>query len=134
MACGRSTPNEPSGSGPLPPGYTGEWTGVTRDHTRIHFVVSEGDVVTSIRLDYQASSECTGRIERDGLALPVHYLDPPGPPPYDQPGFGYTTNEPDGGIVIAGHFSEDRRSADGSFALGRYLGCSMFGNWTATRQ
>jgi hypothetical protein len=62
-------------------------------------------------------------------------LDPPGPPPYDQPGFAFGTNEVTSGTAINGHFSPDRRSASGQFTLVYYGACGdvIHGTWSARR-
>ena len=120
---------------PLPPGYVGEWTGTTSHGTAFRFSVSEADTVTSIMLTYNVSAGCSGTLTYTNLTLPIHTLEPPGPPPFDQPGFGFAENNVTG-TLIAGVFSPDRRSASGQFALVKYSGCGdgAFGTWAATRQ
>jgi hypothetical protein len=125
-----------SGTGPSPLGYAGEWTGTTSQGTPMRFSVSAADSVTSFTLAYNFSADCSGRLTYTDLALPIHTLNPPGPPPFDQPGFGYSTND-DGarGTLIAGHFSPDRRSASGQFSLVHYGACdTVVGMWNATRR
>ena len=47
------------------------------------------------------------------LAVPIRRLEPPGPPPFDQPGFAFGRLSDDLATAtgINGHFSADRRSA-----------------------
>jgi hypothetical protein len=130
IACDR-------GMGPSPLGYAGEWTGTTSQGTPIRFSVSAADTVTSFTLAYNFSADCSGTLTYTQLALPIHTLNPPGPPPYDQPGFGYSTSSDDAasGTLIAGHFSSDRRSASGQFSLVYYGACgTVVGRWNATRR
>jgi hypothetical protein len=130
IACDR-------GIGPSPLGYAGEWMGTTSQGTPIRFSVSAADTVTSFTLAYNFSADCSGTLTYTQLALAIHTLNPPGPPPYDQPGFGYSTSSDDGasGTLIAGHFSPDRRSATGQFSLVYYGACgTVVGRWNATRR
>lgn len=123
--------------GPSPLGYVGEWTGTTSNGTPIRFSVSGADTVTSITLVYSFSVDCSGTLAYTNLAVPIHTLDPLGPPPYDQPGFGYATNggAGAGATAIAGHFSPDRRFASGQFTLVRYGACgTVLGTWSASRR
>ena len=134
MACGGAD----TGVSPLPPGYAGEWTGTTPTGTSIRFSVSAADTVSSITLTYNFSAGCAGTLVYTNLALSIHTLDPPGPPPYDQPGFGHSSTGEGGatGTLIAGAFSPDRRSASGQFTLVNYTGCDkvVLGEWSATRR
>lgn len=125
------------GASPTPLGYAGEWTGTTSQGTPIGFSVSAADTVTSFTLAYDFAADCTGTLAYTDLALEIHRLTPPGPPPYDQPGFGYATSSDDGarGTLIAGRFAPDRRSASGQFSLVRYGACgTVVGRWNATRR
>ena len=125
-----------SGVSPLPPGYAGDWIGTTSEGTSFRFSVSDADTVTSITLTYNFSAGCSGTLTYMNLALSIHRLEPPGPPPFDQPGFGYSQNNIESGTLIAGHFSQDRRSAEGRFTLVKYSGCAdvVAGSWNATRR
>src|SRR5262245_15783209 len=119
---------------PTPVGYAGEWSGTTAQGTPVRFSVS-GNAVTSISIAYNFSPACTGTLNYTGLAAEIHTLDPPGPPPFDQPGFGYSTTDGAQGTLIAGHFSADRRSASGQFTLVHYGACeTVVSSWTATRR
>ncbi|HEY7502341.1 MAG TPA: hypothetical protein VH740_27720 [Vicinamibacterales bacterium] len=119
---------------PTPVGYDGEWIGMTAQGTPVRFSVS-GNAVTSISIAYNFSPACTGTLSYTNLAAEIHTLDPPGPPPFDQPGFGYSTTDGMQGTLIAGHFSADRRSASGQFTLVRYGACeTVVSNWTANRR
>jgi hypothetical protein len=131
VACGSGD----NGVSPLPPGYVGEWIGTTSHGTTFRFSASDADTVTSITLTYNASAGCSGTLTYTNLALPIHRLEPPGPPPFDQPGFGFSENTVLTGTLIAGYFSPDRRSAAGEFRLVKYSGCDIVvgGTWTATR-
>jgi hypothetical protein len=131
VACNSAT--APS---PLPPGYVGEWTGTTTEGTPVQFSVSPGDYVTSFVLTYNFSAACSGTLTNTDLGVPIHYLDPPGPPPYDQPGFTFGTNDGTSATAIGGHFSPDRRSASGQFVLVRYGACGdvALGKWSARRR
>jgi hypothetical protein len=122
---------------PTPVGYKGEWDGTTMQGTPVHFSVSASDNVTSFTLRYNFTADCSGTLTVTDLTAPIHTLDPPAAPPYDQPGFGFSTRSNNGasGTLIAGVFSSDRRSAFGQFALLDYGSCgSVFGSWTATRR
>ena len=123
-----------NGLGPTPAGYAGEWIGTTAQETTISFTVS-GNAVTSISITYNFSPTCTGALSYTSLAAEIHILDPPGPPPFDQPGFGYSTTDGTQGTLIAGHFSSDRRSASGQFTLVHYGACeTVVSSWTANRR
>lgn len=130
VACNRGP-----GISPSPIGYVGNWAGETEQGTPIDFSVSTTDTVTSITIVYNFSPVCSGTLAYTDLALPIHTLDPPGPPPFDQPGFGYATNDGTKGTLIAGKFSEDRRSASGQFTLVQYGACdTVVSKWNATRR
>ena len=119
---------------PAPAGYAGEWVGATTQGTPMRFSVS-GNVVTSMSITYNFAPACTGTLSYTNLAAEIHTLDPPGPPPFDQPGFGYSTTDGMQGTLIAGHFSADRRSASGQFTLVHYGACdTVVSSWTADRR
>jgi len=63
---------------------------------------------------------------------------PPGPPPFDQPGFvvGKVGDDFVWGIAVGGSFAQDRRSASGQFNLVNYTGCDkvVAGTWSASRR
>jgi hypothetical protein len=126
-----------SATAPSPVGYAGEWTGTTAQGTTVHFNVSAADEVTSFTLTYNFSAACSGKLTHTDLAARIHTLVPPGPPPFDQPGFGFSTKSDDGasGTAVAGHFSPDRRSASGQFTLVHYGACdTVVGTWSARRR
>lgn len=126
-----------SATAPSPVGYAGEWTGTAMPGTSVQFSVSAADQVTAFTLTYNFSATCSGTLRYTDLAVPIHTLDPPGPPPYDQPGFGFgrTSDDRASGTAIAGHFSPDRRSASGQFTLVNYDGCgTVLGTWSARRR
>src|SRR5262245_35146029 len=119
---------------PTPAGYAGEWIGTTTQGTPVRFTVA-GNAVTSISIAYNFSPACADTLSYTSLAAEIHTLDPPGPPPFDQPGFGYSTTAGMQGTLIAGHFSPDRRSASGQFTLVHYGACeTVVSSWTATRR
>jgi hypothetical protein len=119
---------------PLPPGYAGEWRGTTLQGTDVHFRVS-GDNVTSLILTYNFSADCSGTLTNTNLAVPIRKQDPPGPPPFDQPGFAFGTNAVTSATAINGHFSPDQRSAAGEFVLVNYGVCgTVRSTWSATRR
>jgi hypothetical protein len=127
----------PTEVSPATIGYAGEWGGTTSQGATIRFSVSAADTVTSITLDYTGSGECSGTLSYTDLSLPIHELDPPRPPPLDQPGFGYTTQANDGthGVLITSYFSEDRQVAIGRFILVNWGNCaSMAADWQATKR
>lgn len=134
VACGSSA------TAPSPRGYVGEWTGNTNMGTPIHFSVSGKDEVTSASVAYNFSATCSGTLTYMDVAAPIHRLDPPQPPPYDQPGFGITTDDGPGGsaTAVVGWFSADRQTAAGQFTLVHYDGCGLdgtvVGTWSAHRQ
>jgi hypothetical protein len=130
-AC--SNPNDP---GPVPAGYSGEWSGTTAQGTPVAFSVS-ADQVTSFTLAFHFSAACSGSVTISGPA-PIALQEPPGPPPFDQPGFAMSRTQGnfEWGVAAAGAFSRDRRSATGEFRLLTYPGCGavMSGTWTAQRR
>src|SRR5688500_19498160 len=77
IACGSGD----NGVSPVPPGYAGDWMGTTSQGTSIRFSVSEADTVTSITLTYNLFAGCSGTLTYTNLALSIHTLEPPGPPP-----------------------------------------------------
>ena len=120
---------------PLPTGYAGEWTGTTLQGTPVQFTVA-ADSVTSFILTYNFSADCSGTLTNTNLAVPIRKQDPPGPPPFDQPGFAFGTNNVTSASAINGHFSPDRRSAAGQFVLVKYGACgpTVLSTWSATRR
>ena len=135
VACASPTAPAPV---PVPEGYAGEWTGTTQHGTPIRFSVSAADDVISVTLTYNFSATCSGTLTYTDLAVPIRSLDPPGPPPFDQPGFafGRTSDDRVTATAINGVFSADRRSASGQFVLVGYSGCgpSVLGTWDARRR
>ena len=133
VAC--ESPTAPT---PVPAGYAGEWTGTTQPGTPIHFSVSAAAEVTSITLTYNLSATCSGTLTYTDLAVRIRKQEPPGPPPFDQPGFAFGRLSDDlaTATAIGGHFWADRRSASGQFILSRYSGCgdSFIGTWDARRR
>src|SRR4029453_11551426 len=73
---------------PTPVGYAGEWTGTTTQGTPVRFSVS-GNAVTSISITYNFSPTCTGTLSYTSRGN--SYARSSGSPPFDQPGFGYST-------------------------------------------
>lgn len=128
-AC--SSPTEP-----LPPGYAGEWAGTTAQGTPVSFSV-DGDDVTSFNLVFRFSATCSGTVTIPG-PTPIVMQSPPGPPPFDQPGFamGHAPANLEWGIALFGAFSRDRRSVSGEFKVVAYPGCDnvMTGTWSARRR
>lgn len=131
IAC--SGPTEPE---PVPAGYAGEWTGTTMQGTPVSFSVS-GDQVTMFTLAFNFSPACAATVTIPGPARIVTQ-EPPGPPPFDQPGFAMSRTQGnfEWGIAAFGAFSRDRRSVAGEFRLLTYPGCDtvMSGTWTAQRR
>lgn len=126
-----------SGTAPSSLGYAGAWTGTTMQGTPVQFSVSAADAVSSFTVTYNFSAACSGTLTYTDLAVPIHTLDPPGQPPYDQPGFAFGKNSDDGtsGTAINGHFLPDRRSAAGQFVLVNYGDCgTVLGSWSASRR
>lgn len=130
--------NSPSAPTSVPTGFVGEWTGTTQHGTPIRLSISAADEVTSITLTYNVSASCSGTLTYTGIAVPIRKQDPPGPPPFDQPGFTYGRLSDDlaTAAAVGGHFSADRQSASGQFVLSRYSGCgdAVLGTWDARRR
>ena len=128
--------SSPTAPDPVPAGYAGEWAGTTGQGTPVSFSVS-GDQVTSFTLSFSLSSSCSGT-ETILRPAPIVMQVPPGPPPFDQPGFATSKTQGnfEWGVAVAGHFSRDRRSASGEFRLLDYPGCGnvMAGTWSARRR
>jgi hypothetical protein len=132
VGCNSAT--KPSG---LPPsGYAGEWAGTTTDGTSVQFSVSTADNVTEFTLTYRISATCSGTLRYADLTAQIHLQVPPGPPPFDQPGFAFSTKDATSGTAVAGHFSPDRLSSSGQFILANYGACGegVIGNWSARRR
>ena len=127
----------PTAPAPVPVGYVGEWTGTTQHGTPVRFSVSAVDELTSITLTYNVSATCSGTFTYTDLAVPIRRQEPPGPPPFDQPGFavGRVSDDRASATAVAGHFSPDRRLASGQFILNQLSGCgpSFIGTWEARR-
>jgi hypothetical protein len=131
-AASCASPTEPK---PAPAGYAGQWTGTTAQHTPVSFSVA-GDEVTSFNLAFSLSSTCSGSVTLPGPVQIVMQV-PPGPPPFDQPGFAMGLNaNGEWGAAVAGGFSADRGSASGEFKLVQYPGCDVVtgGTWTVRRR
>ncbi len=125
-AC--SSPTEPA-----PMGYNGEWAGTTAQGTPVTFTVSN-DQVSAFTLAFNFSSTCSGTETIPGSVAIVTQV-PPGPPPFDQPGFAMGKNGGSWGIAASGAFSPDRRSASGEFQLVRYPNCGTLNlRWSAKRR
>ena len=128
--------SSPTAPDPVPAGYAGEWAGTTGQGTPVSFSVS-GDQVTSFTLTFSFSAGCSGTVTFPGPVAIVMQV-PPGPPPFDQPGFGVGTRDEDWtwGAALYGAFSRDRRAASGEFRLLDYPGCGnvMSGTWSARRR
>ena len=135
LVCPAACSN-PTGPEPVPAGYAGEWAGTTAQGTPVSFSVSD-EQVTSFTLAFNFSSTCSGTETIPGPA-PIRMQVPPGPPPFDQPGFAMSKvhGNFEWGVAAAGPFSPDRRSASGEFRLVDYPGCNnvMAGTWTAKRR
>ena len=117
----------------LPPGYEGDWTGTTMQGTPVRFSVS-ADSVASFIVTYNFSDVCAGTLTHTNISVPIRHQDPPGPPPFDQPGFAFGTNNVTNATAISGHFLADRRTAAGQFVLVKYGECgTVLGTWNATR-
>jgi hypothetical protein len=129
--------DSPTAPTPVPAGYAGEWTGTTQHGTPIRFSVSAADEVTSFTVTYNFSVTCSGTLTYTDLAVPIRKQEPPGPPPFDQPGFAFGRMSDDrvSATAINGVFSAERRSASGQFALVGYSGCgpSVLGTRDARR-
>ena len=126
-----------SPTAPAPVGYAGEWTGTTQHGTPVRFSVSAADEVTSVTLTYNFSVTCAGTLTYTDLAVPIRSLEPPGPPPFDQPGFsfGRVSDDRESATAINGVFSADRKSVSGQFVLVGYVGCEpVRGTWDARRR
>jgi hypothetical protein len=136
LVCGAACSSSPTGPEPVPAGYAGEWVGTTGHGTPISFSVSV-EQVTSFRFTFNLSSTCFGTETILGPA-PIVMQVPPGPPPFDQPGFVISRVESDfvWGAAAAGAFAQDRRSASGQFQLVHYPGCdqAILGSWSASRR
>ena len=136
VAC--TSPTSPTAPPPVPAGYVGDWTGTTQHGTPIRFSVSAANEVTFITLTYNLSATCSGTMTYADLSVPIRYQEPPGPPPFDQPGFafGRLSDDMATGTAIAGHFSADRRLASGQFILSGHSGCvsGFIGTWDARRR
>ena len=132
VACG-----SPTAPAPVPVGYAGEWTGTTQHGTPVRVSVSAADEVTSVTITYNFSVACSGTLTYTDVAVPIRKLDPPGPPPFDQPGFafGRTSDDRISATAISGVFSADRRSVSGQFVLVGYSDCGpVIGRWEALRR
>ena len=118
-AC--SSPTEPA----VPEGYEGEWAGTTDHGTAVSLTVA-GNQVMSFTLAFNFCPACAGTETIPGPA-PIVMQDPPGRPPYDQPGFAISKTNPgptiEWGVAAAGPFAPDRRSASGQFQMVHYPGC-----------
>jgi hypothetical protein len=128
-AC--SSPTRPE---PVPAGYAGEWTGTTAQGTPVSLSV-DGEQVSSFALAFNFSPACSGSVTLPGPVQIVMQV-PPGPPPFDQPGFAMGLNGNGGwGVAVYGAFSQDRRSVSGQFQLVLYPGCgTLNGTWSARRR
>ena len=130
IACGSPT-------APAPVGYAGEWTGTTQHGTPVRLTVSAADEVTLVILTYKLSDTCAGSLTYTDLAVPIRKLEPPGPPPFDQPGFafGRTSDDGESATAINGVFSADRKSVSGQFVLVGYSACGpVMERWDARRR
>jgi hypothetical protein len=86
---------------------------------------------------YNFSVTCSGTLTYTDLAVPIRKLEPPGPPPFDQPGFafGRTSDDRVSATAINGVFSADRRSVSGQFVLVGYSACGpVLERWDARRR
>lgn len=127
-----------SPAAPTPSGYAGHWTGTTEQGTAVSFSVSAAEQVTSMTLAYHFPAICAGTLTYAELAVPIDTQDPPGPPPFDQPGFIISRQADDfsWATAVSGYFSPDRRSVSGKFVLVNYGDCgtAVVGTWNAHRR
>lgn len=124
-----------SPTAPLAPGYDGDWAGTTNHGTSVSFNVTN-EQVRSFTLTFALSPTCAGTETIPG-PQPITTQDPPGPPPFDQPGFamGRAADDFAWGIAAYGAFSPDRRSVSGEFLLVQYPGCGTVQfEWSARRR
>ena len=114
-------------------GYAGEWSGTTSQNQPIAFTVSTDQRVVSISISYDFSG-CSGTETFANLSLTIAKLDPPGTPPYDNPGFGYAGQPGDGsGTVLLGAFTSNQ-TATGMVTFVSFPNCKASGAmWNATK-
>lgn len=130
LACGHSMSPSPL---PSATGYTGEWSGTTRQNQAIEFSVSADQQVTSVTVGWNFSG-CSEMGTSSAKSFPITTPQPPGPPPWDNPGFVYGGVTPDGSVwLVTGAFTSTQ-SATGTVEVVRVPGCgNTIANWDATR-
>lgn len=80
VGCGHGSVTAPS------TGYAGEWSGTTSQNQPISFTVSADQRVISVTVGWRFNG-CSGTGTSSSNPFPITNPQPPGPPPWDNPGF-----------------------------------------------
>jgi hypothetical protein len=117
-------------------GYLGQWAGTTSQGQPVAFSVNDKQQVVSLTIGYNFNN-CSGTLAWSDLSLPIFTPQPPGAPPYNNPGFGYSSqSQGTNGIAIVGVFTSDT-TALGTFDFLVFTACggaNSGGNWTASKR
>jgi hypothetical protein len=109
-------------------GYAGEWSGSTSQSQPIAFTVSADQHVTSVTVGWSFNG-CSGTGTSSSNPFPISNPQPPGPPPWDNPGFVSGGQLGKGsGWVVTGAFTSNQ-TATGTV---EFFGFSNCGNSLAT--
>lgn len=129
-SCGGSSPAAPSRMG-----YEGRWSGSMIPLGSVAFTVSAEQRVTSLTVNLGGCSRTF-----TGLALVIAPpMRAPGSPtggPFDNPGFGYASGDPEGAefINVSGAFTSSETATGIAVSAGS-AGCGdSLGAWNATRR
>jgi hypothetical protein len=125
-----------SASSPTTPstvGYAGEWSGATSQNQPISFSVSADQQVTSLSVGW-AFNGCSAIGTSSAKSFPITNPQPPGPPPWDNPGFVYGGQGQDGSVwAVTGAFTSTQ-TATGNVEVVGVPNCgNTIATWNATR-
>jgi hypothetical protein len=133
IACALGGCNHRSATAPST-GYAGEWRGSTSQNQPIAFTVSVDQQVTSVTVGY-SFGDCSGTGTSSAKSFPITNPQPPGMPPFDNPGFVYGGQPGNGSAwLVVGAFPSTEVAA-GTVEFTGFPSCgNSFATWNAARQ
>jgi hypothetical protein len=125
--CGHDNVTAPS------TGYAGAWSGTTSQNQPIAFTVSADQRVTSVTVGWSFNG-CAGTGTSSSNPFPIATPQPPGPPPWDNPGFVSGGQPGDKSVwAVTGAFTSSQ-TATGTAEFVEFPGCgNSLATWNATR-
>jgi hypothetical protein len=130
VSCNHSTSSLTT---PSTTGYAGEWSGTTSQNQPLSFSVSADQQVTSVTVGW-AFNGCSAIGTSSAKSFPITNPQPPGPPPWNNPGFVYGGQGQDGSVwAVTGAFTSTQ-TATGNVEVVAVPNCgNTIATWNATR-